>query len=244
MTAQNGSATTTAASIEPVDALARQLYHGARTAGPDFTDVATAVRALHTVLKHLRAEAEDPDSLLNSAGPHGDGENNQYARQLTPIVEDSDFTLKQLDTILQKYGNVGETADGRDAEVQGTDESRSNSNMGSREKDMVALIRTKLANQKTNIDLFLDTIQLHNPVKSRGVLESADDRQLDSIKDKVDAIAAKLFHRRDPAGSEDEEELWQQFRTELENSGFSSDVLRRNKVSAHLQPPDVCEIHV
>jgi hypothetical protein len=220
MTTQNGSPTTSASSIESVGALARGLYRKALTAGPDFTDIAAAVRALHTVLKHLRAEAEDPDSLLSLANYRANGENSQYARQLTPIIEDSDFTLKQLDTIIGKYGNLGESAE----------EPRRPKQMESREKDMMALIRTKLANQKTNIDLFLDTVQLHNPVKSRGTLENANDQQLEAIKDKVDAIATKLFQGKDSAGSEDEEELWQQFRVELEKSGFASHVLRRNKV--------------
>lgn len=220
MTTQNGSPAASASSIESVAALARELYHKARAAGQDFTEITTAVHALHAVLKHLRAEAEDPDSLLNLNNFRVNGENSQYARQLSPIVEDSDFTLKQLDTIIGKYGNSGVGAEDR----------RNNKPMESREKDMMALIRTKLTNQKTNIDLFLDTVQLHNPVKPRGSLENADDQQLEAIKDKVDAIAAKLFRGRDSVGSEDDEELWQQFCAELEKSGFATDVLRRNKV--------------
>ncbi len=55
---------------------------------------------------------------------------------------------------------------------------------------------------------------------------------MNNIKDKVDAIAAKLFHRRRDSGfSEDGEDLWQQFRYELEKEGFSKDVLFKNKVS-------------
>jgi hypothetical protein len=228
MPVPSGSAAITASSIESVDAFARQLYRRARTAGHDFTDIATVVRGLHTVLKHLRVEAEDPDSLLNS-NPNGDNQNSLYARQLMPIVEDCDFTLKQLDTILEKYGG-GSSGDSADEEHAGTSGRRSKE-VESREKDMIALIRTKLANQKTNIDIFLDTVQLHNPVKARRPLPNPDGHQLDAIKDKVDAIATRLFQRRGTSGSEDDEELWQQFRTELEKEGFSSDVLRSNKVS-------------
>lgn len=217
---------TSVESIQTVDALARALYRRARLSGPDFSDIATVVRSLHTCLKHLRVEAEDPDSLLNTTQQ----EHSVYARQLGPIVEDCDFTLKQLDTILEKYG--GSSADTpseegppRDGYIMGTADSR--------EKDMIALIRTKLANQKTNIDIFLDTVQLHNPAKARQqFVDNPQSQQLDSIKDKVDAIASRLARRRVAtmsAGELEEEELWQQFSTELEREGFSSQVLMRNK---------------
>jgi len=234
MTIPNGSNTSTASSIESLDAFARQLYRRARTAGHAFAEIATVVRGLHTILKHLRVEAEDPDSLLNTS-PTGDNRNSLYARQLAPIVEDCDFTLKQLETILEKYGGSGDSAD--DTETSYTDGGRRaggrrGKEVEEREKDMIALIRTKLANQKTNIDIFLDTVQLHNPVKARRALQNTDAEQLDAIKDQVDEIATKLFHNRRDAtsGEEDEDELWQQFSTELEKAGFSSEVLRNNKV--------------
>ncbi|OLN87124.1 hypothetical protein CCHL11_08952, partial [Colletotrichum chlorophyti] len=189
-------------SLGTVDAFARTLFRRAKTAGLEFADVATAVRRLHTVLKHLKAEAEDPDSLLNSDA------SSVYVRQLTPLVEDCDFTLKQLDTILEKYGEA--------------------TKLEERQRDMVAMIRTKLANQKTNIDMFLDTVQLHNPSKAQRIVDEQGGN-LDDIKDKVDAIAARLFARRDSGIGDDDEDLWQQFRVELEKEGFSKEVLRKNK---------------
>lgn len=233
MTVSNGTATptTTASSIESLDAFARQLHRRARaaTASHDsFGDIATAVRGLHGVLRHLRAEAEDPDSLLNAA-PTGDNRNSLYARQLAPIVEDCDFTLKQLETILQKYGSEDASAEEEGGGSNRNGDRRRSKEVEEREKDMMALIRTKLANQKTNIDIFLDTVQLHNPVKARRALQSADAEQLDAIKDQVDEIATRLFHGRGRE-HDDEEELWQRFSAELERAGFSSEVLRNNKV--------------
>lgn len=239
MTVPSTSATSpTASSIGSLDVFARQLYRRARTAGCDFADIATVVRGLHTVLKHLRVEAEDPDSLLNTS-PTGDNRNSLYARQLAPILEDCDFTLKQLETVLQKYGGGDDSAD--DSDTSPTDGGRTRNGrrtkeVEEREKDMTALIRTKLANQKTNIDIFLDTVQLHNPVKARGALHNADEEQLDAIKDQVDEIATRLFHRRGAVGGEDDEQLWQQFSTELERAGFSSEVLRNNKVRLDMRP--------
>lgn len=218
---------TSVQSISALAATARSLFRLAKVAGPDFADVASAVRALHTVIKHLRAEAEDPDSLLNSAQQ----ESSVYARQLTPIVEDTDFTLKQLATILT---NCGLSTDEKDGKNDGMGK-----HIEDRERDMLQLIRTKLANQKTNIDIFLDTVQLHNPSRQhRPVdLKQTDAKQQDSIKDKIDIVAQRLFQRRARArasgdvAEESEEEMWQQFWAELVKEGFSSDVLRKHKVS-------------
>ncbi|KAI3391766.1 hypothetical protein diail_6815 [Diaporthe ilicicola] len=218
--------------ISAVAATARNLYRRAKTSGPEFAEIATGVRPLHSVLKHLRAEAEDPDSLLNTDGQ----ESSVYARQLTPIVEDTDFTLKQLDTILEKYGSY--PTDCENPENGRRERANSSAKrMEDRERDMVALIRTKLANQKSNIDIFLDTVQLHNPTRQhRPVnLEHADDQQMDKIKDKLDVVAARLFQRRARAlasgdvSHESEDQMWQQFWTELVKEGFSSDVLRKHK---------------
>ncbi|ORY63449.1 uncharacterized protein BCR38DRAFT_410373 [Pseudomassariella vexata] len=212
------TAARTSADIDRVDVFSRQLYRRARQAGSDFSDVAIVVRGLHTVLKHLKVEAEDPGSLLNSE------QSPVYVRQLTPIVEDSEFALKQLDTILERYGGNGSGSDGEGHSAAG------NSSLGGREHDRIGLIRTKLANQKLNIDIFLDTVQLHNPSKSRKVVDT-NNANLDSIKDKVDVIASRICQRKNSQSSEasDDNGLWLQFRDELEKEGFSRDVLRKNQ---------------
>ncbi|KAI1093228.1 hypothetical protein F5B19DRAFT_154593 [Rostrohypoxylon terebratum] len=202
--------------IERVDAFARKLYKRARAAGPDLDEISTAVRSLHTVLKHLKFETEDPDSLLCVDG------SAVYARQLTPILEDSEFALKQLDTILEKKYGGGEVGMQMDGE-------RGWTMLESREKDMIGMIRSKLANQKLNIDMFLDTIQLHNPSKSRRMVDT-NSADLDSIKDKVDVIAARICQRKNSnLADENEEEVWERFRDGLESAGFSREVLRKNQ---------------
>ncbi|KAM0322195.1 hypothetical protein ACHAQA_009685 [Verticillium albo-atrum] len=191
------------AQLEGVDGFARTLYRRAKSSGADFDEVAAAIRRLHTVLKHLVAEVEDADSLLNS------DRSAVYARQLTPVIEDCDFTLKQFDTILGKYGE--------------------GNSLEERERGMVKMLRTKLEEHKMSIDMFLDTVQLHNPSKTQNVVDS-NAGNLDAIKDKVDAIATRICQRRDgDSFGDDDEEKWQQFRTELEKEGFSKDVLRQNK---------------
>lgn len=206
-TAMSGG--TTVEHIDAVDAFARTLYLRAKqasSASPRLEDVAAAVRQLHLALRHLRIEAADTDSLLNlNASDHPDV--SLYARQLRPIVEDCDFTLKQLETVLERHDG-DDAADGR-----------------------VAAIKAKLLNETTNIDMFLDTVQLHNPVTkpNGGAFDASSQSTLEGIKDQVDAIAAKLFARRDGSFS-GEDSLWKEFKVELEKEGFSPDVLRKHKV--------------
>ncbi|KAF7522806.1 hypothetical protein G7054_g11996 [Neopestalotiopsis clavispora] len=207
-----------AARIGDVDTFANRLYRRARNAGTDFNDVAFAVRSIRTVLKHLKVEAEDPGSLLNS------NQSPVYVRQLTPIVEDCEFTLKQLDTILEKYGANSSGSEGEDHRSRPSDERH----LGARERDMVALVRTKLENQKLNIDMFLDTVQLHNPAKSHRIVDTSN-ANLEPIKDQVDAIASRIIQRRDSSMGENDDDLWLQFRNELEKAGYSKDVLRKHQ---------------
>lgn len=193
--------------IDAVDAFARNLYLHAKQSGPIFEDVAAAVRNLHLALRHLRVEAADPDSLLNNPDV------SVYARQLRPMVEDTDFTLKQLSTLLDKYGD-NKPAD--DERVRA---------------DRVAVIRSKLASEKTTVDMFLDTVQLQNTANKPDPAVHSSQGSFEGIKDKVDEIATRLFQRREGKGfTEDEDGLWREFKAELEKEGFSPHVLKKHKV--------------
>ncbi|GJN71730.1 hypothetical protein PLICBS_005798 [Purpureocillium lilacinum] len=194
--------------IDAVDAFARTLFIRAKQyPNPSLSDVSTAVRHLHLALRHLRVEAADPDSLLNRGT-----DSSVYTRQIQPIVQDSDFALKQLETVLDKYdANGGREVDGM--------------------ADRLATVRSRLVNERTTVDMFLDTVQLHNPAnKPPCNTMQRSDASLEGIKDKVDKIATKLFSRRDSTGmADDEDRLWQEFKSELEKEGFSPDVLRQHK---------------
>ena len=189
--------------LDAVDAFARTLFLRAKqSSAPGIVDVATAVRQLHVALRHVRVESADPDSLLRSADA------SIYARQLRPIVEDCDFALKQLETILERYD------DGSDRTAMA---------------ERAEAVRARLASEKTTIDMFLDTVQLHSRENNAPeTVVGGNPENLEGIKDKVDEIAKGLFNR--PGAGEDEEGMWQEFKTELEKAGFSSHVLRQHKV--------------
>lgn len=211
--------------IEDVDNFALGLYRRAPNGGPDFEDIAYAARNLHTVFRHLKVEVEDPESPLNIDN------SAVYTRQLTPIIEDCDFTLKQLKTILDKYDGRLPRNDGKVSPTQRR--TRMDGEMGWTmehvEREKINLIQTKLINQKLNLDMFLDTVQLRNSRSRKAV--DPNSAGLDAIKDKVDAIAFRICQRRNSGLNENEEELWRRFKDELEREGFSREVLRKNKVS-------------
>lgn len=197
---------------------ARRLYRQCRNAGGEYLEISREVRGLHTVLKHLKYEVEDPESVLNR-------DKQQYARELAPVIGDCDYTLRHLDELLQKYGRLA-------GQEGGAGRLWDKIRFGSNELDELGSVRMKLINHKTSITVFLDTVQLHESGRMSAVLDNQNG-QLDVILDKVDAIAARIGQR---AGSimttydDDDKEVWKQFRRELVQEGFSSDVLQQHKV--------------
>lgn len=198
---------------------ARRLYRSCKNAGEEYYEVSREVRNLHTVLRHLKYEIEDDESILNR-------EQTRYSRELAPVVGDCQYTLRQLDELLMKYGRLASN------ESTGAVKLWDKIRFGSNELDSLGDIRMKLINHKTSITMFLDTIQLHESGKVGKTLDTQSG-QLESIIGKVDKIAARMGQR---AGSvmttyeDDDKEVWKQFRRELVAEGFSSDVLHKHKV--------------
>jgi hypothetical protein len=89
-------------------------------------------------------------------------------------------------------------------------------------------MKQKLDDEKYSLDLFLDAVQLHAENRPTRVVEGQEG--LERIKDVVDEIATKLFRNRNEGSfTEDEDGLWREFKIELEDRGFSSQVLRKHK---------------
>jgi hypothetical protein len=173
-------------------------------------------------LRHLKYEVEAPESPLNR-------DRSIWGRELAPIIGDCDFTLRQLDTLLQKYGRLSDSGTSSPSSPRILwDKIR----FGSNEMDTLGTIRVKLISHKTSLTLFLDTIQLHQSGKMATTLDTHGG-QLDVILDKVDNIAARMGQGNRSiltSYEDDDKEVWKQFRRELVAEGFSSDVLTQHKV--------------
>lgn len=231
-----------APSIESADASARHLYRRARNAGTEFVDLAIAIHDLQISLRHLNVETQDPDSPLyaqpsptssrhdNSSSNSNNSDSNRgppttvYARQLRSLAEDSDFALKQVNTVLERHGDAVGTAPARRGPVPAATVQRIN------------LIRGDLVSQALKIGIFLDTVQLHNPAKQgagKPAMAAAENApvnagHVEEIKNKLDLVANRVFRERTAGQGEDE--LWRSFKMELGREGFAPDVLRQNKV--------------
>ncbi|TVY35489.1 hypothetical protein LOCC1_G006371 [Lachnellula occidentalis] len=207
--------------IIAVVAFCKILYRKCKDAGGEYDEISREVKGLYTVLRHLKYEVQAPDSPLycDSVG----------SRQLEPIIGNCDFTLRQLDGLLQRYGRLG--ADGGGNPPPSPRVSWDKVRLGSDEMDELGAIRVKLISHKTSLTLFLDTIQLHESGKMSTTLDNHEG-QLDVILDKVDSIATRMGQKS--GGSvmshdNDDKEVWKQFRRELESEGFSSSVLQQHK---------------
>jgi hypothetical protein len=145
------------------------------------------------------------------------------------MIGECDFTLRQLDELLQKYGRLA-TGGTSPASLR---VSWDDAKFGTDEMDTLGEIRVRMISHKSNLKLFLDTMPLH---PSRKITENIDRQQdqLDIILDKVDAIAARIGNKEGnimTSYDNDDKEAWKQFRRELVAEGFSSAELRRHKVS-------------
>jgi len=81
---------------------------------------------------------------------------------------------------------------------------------------------------RDRVDDFLDGVQLQSRTAIAPV--KCDPSGLETIKDKVDTVAERVFSRRQSSFGNDEDQLWREFKSELEKEGFSSEVLKKNKV--------------
>lgn len=81
---------------------------------------------------------------------------------------------------------------------------------------------------RDRIDDFLDGVQLQS--QTAIVPVKCDESGLETIKDTVDTVAERVFSRRQGNFGNDEDQLWREFKSELEKEGFSSEVLKKNKV--------------
>lgn len=174
---------------------------------------------LHTVLRDLRLEVEDPESPLKR-------DHSIWSRQLAPIIGNCNYTLHQLDGLLKKYGRLN-SAKSATSSRPSWDKVR----LGSDEMDTLGEIRVKLISQKRNLAQSLDTIDSHQYAEMSQTLDHQNG-QLDAILDKVDELAARTDDEKTiwPTYGDMDKMAWKQFRQELITEGFSKEVLEKHKV--------------
>jgi hypothetical protein len=208
---------------------ARRLYQQCKNASNAYFEISREIRALHTVLRHLKYEVQAPESILNR-------DRALYARDLAPLIADCRYTLEDLEELIRKYGRLRSNESSSSKQLRNLIKSSSveMDRFGSVEMGQLGRVRVKLINHKTNITALLDTIQLSESSRLAATLDNHGG-QLDIILDKVDNIAARMGQRASLVTyDDDDKEDWKIFRRELVAEGFSSDVLTRHKVSTDI----------
>ncbi|KFY71421.1 hypothetical protein V499_08373 [Pseudogymnoascus sp. VKM F-103] len=185
---------------------ARRLYQQCKNASDAYFEIGREIRALHTVLRHLKYEVQAPESILNR-------DRALYARDLAPLIADCRYTLDDLEELIRKYGGH-----------------RSNESSSSKQlRNLIKSSSVKMDRLGSVEMALLDTIQLSESSRLAATLDNHGG-QLDIILDKVGNIAARMGQRASLITyDDDDKEDWKIFRRELVAEGFSSDVLTRHK---------------
>ncbi|KAF5973232.1 hypothetical protein FCOIX_8872 [Fusarium coicis] len=191
------------AQIDAIRELVQASYRRIGKYGPDFSSVATKLYKLEMTLRRLRDEvAEEQDELPVHI-------QQSYTNHLHSLVEDWDFSMKRVNSLLDTYHDEEIILPGEEASKSGELKS----------------IEPILAGKRIAIELLLDSIQLQKPQ-----IYDQHQSDLEEIKDKVDHIAAHLFaHWNAESFSGGNDDLWRHFQELLEKEGFSSQVLSKKK---------------
>ncbi|KAF4502726.1 hypothetical protein FAGAP_1029 [Fusarium agapanthi] len=191
------------AQIDAIRELVQASYRRIGTYGPGFANVATKLYKLEMTLRRLRDEvAEEQEELPVHI-------QQSYTNHLHSLVEDWDFAMKRVNSLLDTYHEEEISLAGEEASKSGE----------------LKPIEPVLAGKRMAIEFLLDSIQLQKPQ-----IYDQHQSDLEEIKDKVDHIAAHLFaHWNAGSFSGGNDDLWRHFQELLEKEGFSSQILSKKK---------------
>ncbi|TVY69186.1 hypothetical protein Focb16_v000225 [Fusarium oxysporum f. sp. cubense] len=187
--------------IDAIRKLVQASYRRIGTYGPDFANVATKLYKLELALRRFRDDVAQEDIPVHLE--------EYYYSHLHSLIEDWDFAMKRVSSLIDTYNDEEIRFEGEDASVSSE----------------LKPIEPILAGKRMAIELLLDSVQLQKPQ-----IHDGRESDLEYIKDKVDQIAAQLFANRDAGSfSGEDDDLWRHFQELLEKEGFSSQVLSKSK---------------
>ncbi|EXK93460.1 hypothetical protein FOQG_04747 [Fusarium oxysporum f. sp. raphani 54005] len=187
--------------IDAIRKLVQASYRRIGTYGPDFANVATKLYKLELALRRFRDDVAQEDIPVHLE--------EYYYSHLHSLIEDWDFAMKRVSSLIDTYNDEEISFEGEDASV----------------RSELKPIEPILAGKRMAIELLLDSVQLQKPQ-----IDDGRESDLEYIKDKVDQIAAQLFANRDAGSfSGEDDDLWRHFQELLEKEGFSSQVLSKSK---------------
>ncbi|OAA57287.1 hypothetical protein ISF_07208 [Cordyceps fumosorosea ARSEF 2679] len=155
--------------IDHVDALARTLYQRTKQIPPPaFEDAAVAVRRMYMTLRGLRAEADDPKSVLSQS----DSPATSFAA-LGPMIDHCEAALRQLETVLDRFDAAGK-------------------------KDNLAgrVASVELAKKELDLAIFLDFVQTRAKTTSTTTAQQSADHMKHDVGATTSNVYSRHSHVR------------------------------------------------
>ena len=181
-----------------------------KVAQGEFDEVSKEVATLHTALKEVSDEVQNPRSVLNRSA-------TSKKSELEAILTNCRYTLASLDNVLRKHGSLGSSR------PRMLDKFRFG------RKDL-SPIRTQLAAHKSNIELFLALLG----IAGLNLIEERLDEMVQEMRNGNREPTTIII---DWSRDQPSDVHWHQLSNELKRTGVSTSYLRthRNGICAYLQ---------
>ena len=186
-----------------------KAYRGWRNACGEYSEITGSLDSLLIVVGRIEDEARKPNSVLLRTP------NDGY--DLRDILSNSESTVRELHAIVVRFKSLGSSRE------KNWDKLR----LGVKNLDP---LRTKLTQNIGAITAYLNTVGLG----SLGRIERDLNAIPEQIQRTIDALAAEIRAGRREGSimttySDDEKDVWKQFRRELISDGMKSTVIHRYK---------------
>ena len=199
--------------------LAWKTVQNSKKAVGEFDELTRQTQSFHSVIRKLRNEKANPESLLNRT-------TESHWEDLRPSLDGSRDVLESLNAILVKYASINR-------KDKGLGRLWTRVKFGNKELDALNDLRQKVRFYSGTISAVLNTIT----VGSLGRIEkSLDEAGLKDIKPALDNIAKKLVASNHKEGSvltayaNDDTAVWKSLRRELIRENIvPSDIISKNK---------------
>ncbi|CZR57781.1 uncharacterized protein PAC_07670 [Phialocephala subalpina] len=201
--------------------LASKVVSGARSACGAHDELTREVTSLEIVLRLLQREVTKPKSILKS-------DNAEQKHELATLVEHCNKVLKVLNGILEKYNGLSE-------EKRRVTKFWKKVRFGNGEMQDLSKIRLELSTHTNVLTMFLNlsTVGSLGKVEEHMVNHS---EELRAVRRSVNWVTASMQanagHKEGSvltSYANDDKAFWKEFRRELVNDGYSSDVWRKHK---------------
>lgn len=210
--------------ITALTGLAWKTVQKCRNAGSQHEELTDQVTSVHLVLQRFEREMLTPNSTMH-------GIDDTHREEIGKILKRCQKPLKLMDKLLGRYNGL---RDGR----KGIKDLYQRVRFSNGEVGDLQELRTTLTHQTNALTLYLNIILVGASGRVERQLNESS-KELREMKAAVNGIAASLVMQAPEEGSvltaytQDDGEVWRQFRRELISKGFKSSFLQKHEPLIH-----------